>query len=358
MALQLVVAHAHAILLVTDPSFSFTDPPSEVKPQRTVRAGPRCYDARMRETRPSLLEGLFWLERSGSTDGVAIRDGAGAAVAGTLEGEVDRLLAGDGASGEVRLLTPDGRARTLVARSVPARPGLAVAVAAAELERRTAPVVETIANQVAHDVRNFAFTIGLQAELGERRTEGTPEVRNHFAAVLRQVDALKVYLEQLLLYGRPMAPRPIAADLASIARGEVQALQRAWKAGAPPPVVAVDVADDLGAVHWDPRLVGHALRALVDNAVRAADPQPEVAVRAAARGDRVVVEVADRGPGIAPETLAQLACPMRVRRHGGLGLGLAVARKVAAAHGGELELVTGAGGTTVRLDLPRVAAGD
>ena len=63
--------------------------------------------------------------------------------------------------------------------------------------------------------------------------------------------------------------------------------------------------------------------------------------------------MADRGAGIAPENVKLLALPMRVRRHGGLGLGLAVARKVAAAHGGALELTTGAGGTTVHLSLPR-----
>jgi signal transduction histidine kinase len=306
--------------------------------------------------RSSLLDTLFWLERTSSAAGIAVRDGSGHAVACSVDGDVDRLLAGDGAGGQVRLRAPDGRTQVLDARSVPAHPGLAVAVAAAEIERRAAPVVETIANQVAHDVRNFAFTVALQAELGERRVEAPPEVRGHFGAVLRQIDALKAYLERLLLYGRPMAPQPVACDVAALARGAVQALQRGWEAGAPPPAVAVEVAGDLGAVQWDPRLIGHAMRELIDNAVRSADPPPAVAVRAAARGSRVVVDVADRGPGIAPETLAQLACPMRVRRRGGLGLGLAVARKVAAAHGGELELLTGAGGTTARLDLPRAAA--
>ena len=67
----------------------------------------------------------------------------------------------------------------------------------------------------------------------------------------------------------------------------------------------------------------------------------------------MIVEVVDRGAGIPAEKLALLGSPMRVRRHGGAGLGLAISRKIVAAHGGTLELSTGPEGTTVRLELPR-----
>ena len=224
------------------------------------------------------------------------------------------------------------------------------------LPTELAPIVETIVNQIAHDVRNYAFTVGLQAELGERRAAATPEVRAHFVAVLRQVDALKGYLEQLLLFGRPTVLRPTATDVAALIRQQVQELQFSWRPDSPPLAVSVEVAADVGEVHWDLRSAGLALRALLDNAARSAAPPPPVIVRAARQGSRIVVEVIDRGSGIPAEKLALIWSPMRVRRHGGAGLGLAIARKIATAHCGSLDLESGPQGTTARLELPREVA--
>jgi signal transduction histidine kinase len=302
---------------------------------------------------PSALRGLLFLRRDAATGTVSIRDAEGSPVAAELDAGIGRVFAGGSGVEAVRLTAAGGAATTLLVRCVPGEHDLAVAIPDDDSERRLAPIVETVVNQIAHDTRNFAFTIGLQAELGERRSESAPEVKAHFTAVLRQIDALKGFIDRLLLYGRPMAPRPAPLDLAALVRLQVQSLGLSWKPDAPPPDVRVEIADDVGEVRWDARLIGHALLALLDNAARSADPAPPVTVRATRSGEGVTVEVTDRGAGIAPENVKLLALPMRVRRHGGLGLGLAVARKVAAAHGGALDLTTGAGGTTVRLSLPR-----
>jgi signal transduction histidine kinase len=310
--------------------------------------------------RASALNGLRWISYDGVSGAVTVRDAEGVPVAGMLDRDAARLFTGPAiAGGEVvlRFVAPGGAVTSLHARLVPGAPGLAVAIAATESESRLAPIVETIVNQIAHDVRNYAFTIGLQAELGDRRAGASAEVKGHFAAILRQIDTLKAYLEQLLLYGRPMSPHPAAVDLASLIGQQVQALRTAWRPDAPPPDISVEVAADIGTVRWDARLIGHALRALLDNAVRSADPTPPVVVRAVRDGDRVDVEVADRGSGLPAENEELVWLPMRVRRHGGAGLGLAVVRKIVTAHGGDVDLATGAAGTTVRLNLPREVAG-
>jgi len=298
---------------------------------------------------------LLWLARTGGDEEIAVRDGGGALTTYSVSGDAARALESHDRPAEdveLRLIAPDGSSRSVVARAVPGVPGLAVAIDAAGADRRLAPVVETLVNQIAHDVRNYAFTVGLQAELGDRRSEA-PEVKGHFAAVLRQVDALKGYLDHLLLYGRPVALRPAAIDPGALLLQQVKALQLAWRRDAGPPAVEVVVADDVGQVRWDPVAMGHALRALLDNAVRSAEPAPPVAARVTRNGARVVVEITDRGAGIPAETLPLLGAPMRVRRHGGAGLGLAISRKLVAAHGGTLELTSGPGGTTVRLEIPR-----
>ena len=68
--------------------------------------------------------------------------------------------------------------------------------------------------------------------------------------------------------------------------------------------------------------------------------------------DGAALEVRDSGGGIPAEVLAKLAQPMAVRRPEGAGLGLAIARKIAEAHGGRLEIESGPQGTTARVVLP------
>lgn len=102
------------------------------------------------------------------------------------------------------------------------------------MKEGTETALENLVNQIAHDVRNHAFTVGLQAEMGMRRAGSAPEIKAHFEAVLHQVDALKHYLEQLLLFGRPIRLALTSVDLVALVREQVQRLQFGWDPNAPP----------------------------------------------------------------------------------------------------------------------------
>ncbi|MDD5564067.1 MAG: ATP-binding protein [Thermoanaerobaculaceae bacterium] len=214
-----------------------------------------------------------------------------------------------------------------------------------------ASALENLVNQVAHDVRNHAFTMGLQAEMGQRRSAAAPEIKAHFDAIVRQVDALSRYLDQLLLFGRPVNVAPTLVDPVALAQSQIDLLR-----GRHGDETALDVrveADPRGRrANWDPHAFGHALRALLDNAVESATPPPAIVVAVRDAGDHAEVEVRDAGPGIAPDVLAQLGTPMAVRRPGGAGLGIAIARKMAGALGGRLEIESTPAGVTARLVLP------
>ena len=101
-----------------------------------------------------------------------------------------------------------------------------------------------------------------------------------------------------------------------------------------------------------------ALTNLVNNAFEAA-PDVVVTLQAKLRGDRVEFTVRDNGPGIAPSLQSRVFAPFFSTRPAGTGLGLAVVKTVAEAHGGNLALHSENGnGTRIDIDLPRAALVD
>jgi two-component system sensor histidine kinase HydH len=74
---------------------------------------------------------------------------------------------------------------------------------------------------------------------------------------------------------------------------------------------------------------------------------------ASASGRRLTVEVSDTGSGIAPEVLPRLFEPYVTSKAKGLGLGLAIARRIVEAHGGSIEAENRPeGGSRFRVSLP------
>ena len=95
-----------------------------------------------------------------------------------------------------------------------------------------------------------------------------------------------------------------------------------------------------------------ALTNLVRNAFEAA-PDVVVTLKAELRGNRVELRVQDNGPGIAPGIHSRVFEPFFSTRPAGTGLGLAVVKTVAEAHGGDLEFASGPEcGTSIGIDLP------
>ncbi|WP_164011172.1 sensor histidine kinase [Pyxidicoccus trucidator] len=123
----------------------------------------------------------------------------------------------------------------------------------------------------------------------------------------------------------------------------------------------VSVDEGLPALEADPVLLRRVLDNLLDNAGKYSEPGTPVLLRARTVGTGLQFEVTDQGIGIDAADLDRVGTPFyrtdrsRARRTGGVGLGLALARRIVDAHGGTLTLESRPGeGTTVRIDLPGI----
>ena len=123
--------------------------------------------------------------------------------------------------------------------------------------------------------------------------------------------------------------------------------------------IGLEVAPDLGDAELDPRAFGRMLDALLDNAIKFNREGGSVAVTARRDDGWVEIAVADTGIGIAREDMASIFKPLvqldagLTRRRGGVGLGLALARRLAELHDGTIEVRSEPGaGSTFTLRLP------
>jgi signal transduction histidine kinase len=129
----------------------------------------------------------------------------------------------------------------------------------------------------------------------------------------------------------------------------------------PRAAIHVEPTNDLHG-QWDGERLTQALINLVSNAAQHGDPDRPILITTLATPDEIVVSVHNDGPPIAHADLDHLFDPMkrssdgsrRDRRH--LGLGLYIVDKIAAAHGGRVDVESSVElGTTFRLHLPTIA---
>jgi signal transduction histidine kinase len=175
------------------------------------------------------------------------------------------------------------------------------------------------------------------------------------ATIVREVESLRVLVDEFSRYGRLPEVDPRPGDLREVAEAAV-ALYEGAAAGIR---LRTEFAADLPPHRVDREAMRRVLINLLDNAVGALDGGGSIVVRVSHHPahHRIVLEVSDDGPGLPVADRDKLFLPTFSRRAGGTGLGLAIAHRIVSEHGGTIRAEPNAPcGTRMIVELPAQSA--
>ncbi len=217
------------------------------------------------------------------------------------------------------------------------------------VESETLAAIGEMSSAVAHGIRNPLAAIRSSAELMQ---EDPAHAQEAASDIIAQSDRLESWVNQLLSYSRPLeeAPEPVLlpALVAQCLQDFERELQRRHIRS------RTEFAQALPAVRGDALLLGQVLRSVLANAIEALDHDGLIVVRGDCQGppDGVTLSIEDSGPGMTAAQLARVGKPFFTTKPRGLGIGLALARRIIERFGGRIEIQSEAGlGTTVRLHM-------
>jgi two-component system CheB/CheR fusion protein len=212
---------------------------------------------------------------------------------------------------------------------------------------------------VSHDIRDPLGAIQLSAHALQMIPDSSATVKKQAQVVARGVKRIEHIVGDLLDLSREREGHGIQVERRpGDLRRMCQEIIDELKAIAHDREITFDCEAD-GSGAWDESRILQAISNLASNAVQHASPGSPVHVRLTGDSQSVAIEI--HNEGTSPEALLpRIFEPFRSGRHHGsrgegLGLGLFIAKAIARAHGGRLEVDSSRGETKFRLVLPRTA---
>ncbi len=265
-------------------------------------------------------------------------------------------------------LSPIAAANGVVTHYVGVQTDVSARVRATELEvalaaeKQSSRLKDVFLATVSHELRTpltaiagYAELLGL-GQLPPEQADDVAHLRRSAAHLLGLIDDVLLLTSlaagREVLSQRPVAVRELVTSVIAAEGSAAEAKGLSLEATVPATLTA-----------WsDTAVLRRVLRILIGNAVKFTNAGwVRTTARETAAGVEVVVE--DSGPGIAPERLSQLFTSFQhredglARKHGGAGLGLAIARQLLDLHGGLLQVESRVGhGSRVTILLPGVPA--
>ncbi|HEY3805239.1 MAG TPA: HAMP domain-containing sensor histidine kinase [Kofleriaceae bacterium] len=227
-----------------------------------------------------------------------------------------------------------------------------------DMADRTAALISSqrqLMADVSHELRTPLARIRVALELAAEDPAAAKDVLADVGCDLDEIDQL---IADILTTARMEAETKIARRPVQVKELADRAISR-FETKHPKRKLERSIDGDDRSVECDPVLLRRALDNLLDNAAKYSDAP--VALQIHPNGEAITFTVVDKGIGMTAEELERAGTPFwrsdasRTRKTGGVGLGLALARRIARAHGGDVTLASTKGqGTTAKLEIPLI----
>ncbi len=204
-----------------------------------------------------------------------------------------------------------------------------------------------LASYIAHNIRNPLASIRAAAQAGLEESEAERET---FTAIIGAVDRLERWTQSLLSYMRPLTLQPAPQDLNEILQEALSGFRQE--------VASKGLQLSLGLsplprVDLDARWMEQVFSAILRNALEASSEGGRLFIASSFGPEGITVRIDDEGKGIPRELLDKVFTPYFTTKPEGIGLGLAMAKKIVEAHRGTIQLESTEGkGTTVTIRFP------
>lgn len=208
-----------------------------------------------------------------------------------------------------------------------------------------------LVHDLAHPIQNIGNNCRLMLQLYE-----DPQYRQDFRRMIdREFPAIRRLLEDLRNLARPIPLERFPVDVSRLLQETAERINPvAAQAGL---TVAVTTPDGALAIEGDLFALGRVLQNLLQNALQATPPNGRVWLATHEIEGRAVIEVGDTGCGIAAERLPHVFDDYVTTKRRGLGLGLAISRRIVEQLGGTIAVTSEVGkGSVFTLSFPAIPA--
>jgi signal transduction histidine kinase len=206
-----------------------------------------------------------------------------------------------------------------------------------------------LAATLAHEIKNPLNAIGGAANYIGKNTKGSL-VREFVSVITSEVARINKLTGTLLSFSKTVVPNFAPTDLNKVVKEALSLLSKE----SPDLHVALteDLAADLPLVDCDYNQIKQVVINLLINAFDAVEERGVITVRTQHKKNKTYLAVEDNGKGISPEIIHKIFNPFFTTKTRGTGLGLALSKKIAREHGGDLTVESTPGkGSTFTLIL-------
>ena len=219
------------------------------------------------------------------------------------------------------------------------------------LFRSRLAILGQLAGGLSHELRNPLGVVKNSAYYLRMVLPADEAARKHLAIIEREVQTANRIVTALLDFARVSVPRRVPSDLNAMVRARLE--REAVPDGV---TVTAALAEDLPLVAVDSEQIVLAIGNLILNALQAMPGGGTLTVETSWTSQDVLIGVTDTGVGIAPEHVDKIFEPLFTTKARGIGLGLAVVKRLLEANGGRITVESTPGqGSRFLVRFPRAS---